>query len=289
MNLRSEPGGAGASVGAVADICWHPDGAFHHDCPGAAGDDRMLWIYGRCRSGQRWFWSAACYDWRNSADEEIMLHGWAVSEDGALAAARTAITAATSGRPAIAYPRQTVARNALKRINEAKRAARPPSRETGARMAEYLYEVWTFWPEDGPEVRKVRPWQIARRTAKRLYFTDGTFVSLEELDADTRCPGRTDSRYCKHGCWNSHGYPAGEMMKGGRSRSDLVHLFTTREAAEDYLFRTDREQERQQAGRQPELKRLRKAMADAHPDRGGTSEGFITARKAYERALRKAS
>jgi hypothetical protein len=31
------------------------------------------------------------------------------------------------------------------------------------------------------------------------------------------------------------------------------------------------------------------AMADAHPDRGGTDEGFIAARKAYERALRGVS
>jgi hypothetical protein len=31
------------------------------------------------------------------------------------------------------------------------------------------------------------------------------------------------------------------------------------------------------------------AMAEAHPDRGGTNEGFIAARKAYEQALRQAS
>jgi hypothetical protein len=29
-------------------------------------------------------------------------------------------------------------------------------------------------------------------------------------------------------------------------------------------------------------------MADAHPDRGGTSQGFIAARERYERALREA-
>jgi hypothetical protein len=35
-----------------------------------------------------------------------------------------------------------------------------------------------------------------------------------------------------------------------------------------------------------QVKRLRRAMANAHPDRGGTSEGFIAAKERYDRALR---
>jgi hypothetical protein len=34
----------------------------------------------------------------------------------------------------------------------------------------------------------------------------------------------------------------------------------------------------------PDLKALKAAMADAHPDRGGSSEAFIRAREAYEAA-----
>ena len=34
------------------------------------------------------------------------------------------------------------------------------------------------------------------------------------------------------------------------------------------------------------LRRLRREMAAAHPDRGGTSEGFIDARRRYEHALK---
>ena len=41
------------------------------------------------------------------------------------------------------------------------------------------------------------------------------------------------------------------------------------------------------AAAQPELKRLRMEMAGAHPDRGGTREEFIAARKSYEHALRQ--
>ena len=40
------------------------------------------------------------------------------------------------------------------------------------------------------------------------------------------------------------------------------------------------------AGR-PDLTRLREAMVSAHPDKGGTEAAFITARKAYERALQR--
>jgi hypothetical protein len=40
---------------------------------------------------------------------------------------------------------------------------------------------------------------------------------------------------------------------------------------------------------EPELKRLRREMADAHPDRDGTNEEFITARERDERALSRAS
>jgi hypothetical protein len=35
----------------------------------------------------------------------------------------------------------------------------------------------------------------------------------------------------------------------------------------------------------PDLAKLREAMVSAHPDRGGTDAAFISARKAYERAL----
>jgi hypothetical protein len=66
-------------------------------------------------------------------------------------------------------------------------------------------------------------------------------------------------------------------------------VYATREAAEEYLYAWEREQERKREEAGPELRRLRMAMAEAHPDRGGTNEGFIAARKAYEQALRQAS
>jgi hypothetical protein len=240
-----------------------------------------------------------------------------------------------------------MASQVLREVNKAKRAARPPSGERDARPVEYLYEAHTFSPECGPEVRQVVEWPIARRTAKRVYFTDGTFVSREELETDTRCREtcpvdtpvtrcaghrfsyphcvhvhgfvrkanyeahwRACPRQCpqdehtvecrKHGyTWEHcphggggaclHGEPAGHVVKRGRGWWDCADLFATREAAEGYLFAAERKRERERPSREAEVKAARRAMADAHPDRGGTDEEFIAARKRYEHALRRAS
>jgi hypothetical protein len=98
--------------------------------------------------------------------------------------------------------------------------------------------------------------------------------------------------HCPHGSWPAgeciHGEPPGEI-RTRQYYADDRHLFATREAAEEYLYRWEREREAAREEAEPELKRLRMEMADAHPDRGGTSEGFIAARKRYEQALRRAS
>jgi len=65
-------------------------------------------------------------------------------------------------------------------------------------------------------------------------------------------------------------------------------FFATREAAEDHLHRGERERAGQAAPQAPAIKELRRAMADAHPDRGGTAEQFIQAHHRYQTALRAA-
>jgi hypothetical protein len=61
-----------------------------------------------------------------------------------------------------------------------------------------------------------------------------------------------------------------------------------RPPAEYHLYRGERERAGQAGqatrGVSP-VKELRRAMADAHPDRGGTSEQFIQARRRYQTAL----
>ena len=65
-------------------------------------------------------------------------------------------------------------------------------------------------------------------------------------------------------------------------------FFATREAAEEHLYRGERERAEQAAPQGPSIRELRRAMADAHPDRGGTAEQFIQARRRYQTALRAA-
>jgi hypothetical protein len=95
--------------------------------------------------------------------------------------------------------------------------------------------------------------------------------------------------HCPHGEGRCrHGYPAGVIpVPGDRHRPGPAGrlFFATREAAEEALYRGDRERAGQAVPRAPSIKELRRAMADAHPDRGGTAEQFIQARRRYQTAL----
>ena len=113
------------------------------------------------------------------------------------------------------------------------------------------------------------------------------------------CPADTRSVQCaRHGyTWEHcphgedrcrHGYPAGVIpVPGDRHRPGPAGrlFFATRQAAEDHMYREDRERAGQAAPEAPPIKQLRRAMADAHPDRGGTAEQFIEARRRYQTAL----
>jgi len=117
--------------------------------------------------------------------------------------------------------------------------------------AEYLYELWDANWDDGPLGNyKILRHPITKKTAKRIYFT---YLN-----------GRS-------GFVNRQRIEAdGEIYHGYTCRR--LHLaepeIPTRPAP-------------------PSLPELRKAMADAHPDRGGSDEAFITARKRYETAKRR--
>jgi hypothetical protein len=77
-------------------------------------------------------------------------------------------------------------------------------------------------------------------------------------------------------------------IPGHRSGPAGRLFFATRQAAEDHLYRGERERAGQAVPPTPSIRELRRAMADAHPDRGGTSEQFIDARHRYQTALRPA-
>ena len=164
--------------------------------------------------------------------------------------------------------------DALKRLSAARRKARTArSGANDAASVGYLYVPCVHTPhtDDLAEARRwVQEVPIVKKTARWIYYTSDTWdrteavvspgrVSREEFETGTRCRG-----------------PAGRQF------------FATREAAEANLDRGERGQAVPAAREAPPIKDLRRAMADAHPDRGGTAEQFIQARRRYETALRLA-
>ena len=151
-----------------------------------AADDRYAHIWaGRCRSGKRWFWYAAVadYDYPRCDDPVCTpgLHpheyGWEDAEDAALAAmARAAVRLGTEpGAWKEPGPgRAAAATDALKRINAAKRNARPPRPgAAGAAPVEYLYEPWSWTDYDNPPYethRGINAIPVVKKTAKRIYY-----------------------------------------------------------------------------------------------------------------------
>ncbi|MEU5496128.1 hypothetical protein [Streptomyces griseofuscus] len=117
---------------------------------------------------------------------------------------------------------------------------------------EYLYELWDANWDDGPlgNYRVLRH-EITRKTPKRIYFTRG------------------GSR------------PA--FVDRQRIEAD-GKIFYRPIARTLYLAPPEIPHQ----PKPPSLPELRKAMADAHPDRGGNNEAFIAARRRYEAARDRA-
>lgn len=186
---------------------------------------------------------------------------------------------------------------ALKRVGVATQKAQPqqPPADDAAAV-EFLYVAGTRTGHNGHSGwahRWVREVPIVKKTAKLIYYTSDSWnwreaavspgcISREQFEADTRC--RREDR-CRHG------YPAGVIpIPGDRHRAgaDGLLFFATREAAEGYLRCGEREDDGQAAREAALIKELRRVMADAHPDRGGTAGQFIQARRRYQTALKQA-
>ncbi|MFJ2067067.1 hypothetical protein ACIOIM_29270 [Streptomyces albidoflavus] len=116
--------------------------------------------------------------------------------------------------------------------------------------AEYLYELWDANWDDGPLGNyQILAHPITRKTAKRIYFTYST---------GGHRAGFVDRQKIE---------AAGEIYHGYTMRR--LHL-----APPEIPHRSQK----------PSLSELRRAMAAAHPDRGGTDAEFIAARARYEQA-----
>ena len=186
----------------------------------------------------------------------------------------------------------------LKRIGGAAwRARARGSCAYGRSAVEYLYVpcVRVRYQGRSAQARRwVQAVPVVKKTAKLIYYTSDSgdrreavvspgCISREQFEADTR--------QCCQGPPGQPGYPAGVIpIPGDRHRAGQSGwlFFATREAAEDYLYRRERERAGQAAQEARLIRELRRAMADAHPDRGGTTERFMQARRRYQAALRPA-
>ena len=193
----------------------------------------------------------------------------------------------------------------LTRVGAAGRKARPRKPSAGdAAPVEYLYVPCVRLRYHGhpAEARRwVQEVPIVKKTAKLIYYTSNSWdrreavvspgcISREQFETDTRCHDHCPRDIAAglvcapHG--RGHGYPAGVIpVPGDRPGPTGRLFFATRQAAEDDLHRGEGERAGQAAPRARLIKELRRAMADAHPDRGGTTEQFIQARRRYQTAL----
>jgi len=149
-----------------------------------------------------------------------------------------------------------------------------------SRTAEYLYVACVRRYPAGTR-RWVQEVPIVRKTAKLIYYASDSWdrreavvspgcISREQFEADAL-------------------YPAGVIpVPGHRHRPAGRLFFATREAAEADLRRGERQRAERVTAPALAIKDLRRVMIDAHPDRGGTAEQFIEARRRYETALRAA-
>ena len=163
---------------------------------------------------------------------------------------------------------------------------------SAAAPAEYLYVPCARIRHRGfsAETRRwVQAVPIVRKTAKWIYYASDSWDPLEAVVSPgciSRPEFETDTSDVRHNRFRP-GYPAGVIpIPGARPGSAARLFFATRQAAEHHLYHEERERAGQAARDVSLIKELRRAMADAHPDRGGTAEQFIEARRRYQTALR---
>jgi hypothetical protein len=151
-------------------------------------------------------------------------------------------------------------------------------------LTEYLYVPCVRIRHHGyPAGRRrwVQAVPIVRKTATLIYYTSDSWDRREAVVGP--------------GCISRQQFEAAGVIPvpGQRHRPGPAGrlFFASREAAEAALRqgeneRTERGRPGAPAIRELPIRELRRAMADAHPDRGGSAEQFIEARRRYETALR---
>jgi hypothetical protein len=128
--------------------------------------------------------------------------------------------------------------------------------------ADFIYGAFvSSWVDDetGDHTRAVYPFQVIKRTPKFIYYM-GPYERRRRIDREAF--ERDGSIATRHYWEHDH------------------HLFAAFEDAEKDIAPFE-------VGT-PDVRQLRREMADAHPDAGGSNETFIAARQRYERGRAQA-
>lgn len=238
-------------------ICW-PGG--RDRCP---HKHEEFLIVGRTRSGKRWFWCVS-----NNTNAAVHEYGYADTEPEAVAAYTAAAEHVAGERMCGCWSRAGYAAAQLKRLNAAKRAAKPAPDADDARVVEYLYGTYYYVSDDNrfPDRRGVTEFPITKKTAKRIYY-------LRDDDAGT---GFVDRQVLERD---------GKVVNRGRMPHETdFRLYATREAAQAVF-----DAPTAPTSEPVDLAALRRAAVEAHPDRGGSNEAFRMAHDRYIRAKRRAN
>ena len=251
---------------AVDNIFWDQGGSGYTDkwhISDRDGDCRFS--YGRCKSGNRWFW---CIHGRvighTIAADAFDERGYAVTEAEALAAGTATIKHFSAGRRAIVTFQHGYASYELKQINKAKRTARwsdAPADGSDTHATEYLYNQW------GDKFR------ITKKTGKRIFYVKAE--KEETLD------GEQIGFVPRHRVADDWPGPTWRELR------DLQDRVGWRNAPKFFLKpRPSGFHDRHEP--LVDLTHLKAEMAAAHPDRGGSNAAFIEARRRYVAARRRA-
>ena len=228
------------------------------------------------------------------------------------------IAASRSGRSHAGGPLARAGQ--LKRIGAAWRKARPqkPGADDAAPVG-YLYVPCARSPRNGYPAqtrRWVQEVPIVKKTAKLIYYTSDSWdrhkavvspgcISREQFETDTLChddcPADTRGVRCaRHGyTWEHcphgkdrcrHGYPAGVIpIPGHRHRTGRPAILRhPRGRRRPPVPRGNASEPNRPHRKHHSSRSCAAPWPTLHPDRGGTAEQFIQARRRYQTALRAA-
>jgi hypothetical protein len=262
-------------------VCWHANGweqirrrwPYKCDCPN--GDETCTYdacdasLYaGRTRSGKRWFWMVGELRDLDGWGRE---HGYADTEGESLQAAQAAADRIAGGRRAMVSVGHGYATALLRELNAEKRKQRPKPETNDSRPVEYLYghhhctlgavcSCHEMKPREAWDYHVTR-YPITKKTPKWIYYRIGWrhrdedpvigYVNRETIET------------------------TGRVQTGEGWWSDRIHLYLSPPEPPAWI----REAE------SIDLKALRLAAAEVHPDReGGDAEEFRVRFERYERA-----